>query len=200
MIKKYRKIRIDTVNQDLCQKLCDLYSPDCYMWNIEDAGTDNQHSHFYVEFTCTEETVRKWIRKNFGKGNQVWSMSTSKEEKPIEYLAYCVKQGKYFYRNLDIDKYIAYDDKIKKELKDKKSTKKSKTVFSKICDDYVASTEYETVKQTANWQYLAKFVINWHLKEDKQLAEFRIKGYVQTLACKYHDYTNLFAAEIVKNF
>lgn len=197
-MKYYYKLRIDTVNQEHCQNLCDHYSPDTYLWCFEKVGTEDQHAHFYLETTVKDTTVRDHIRKTFGKGNKVYSMKKC-DEKPIEYLAYLCKDGRYFFKNLDIDAALAYDDKIKNELKDKKS-KKKESVFNKICNDYIASTDYETVKQTANWQYLAKFVIDWHLKEDKQLAEFRIKGYVQTLACKYHDYTNLFAAEIVKNF
>lgn len=193
------KLRIDTVNQALCNTLVDTYSRDTYLWCFEKIGTPDQHAHFYLETDIPDATIRAFIRKSFGKGNGVYSLKKLKEPKPVEYLAYLTKDGNYFSKNLDLSEALQYDDKIKNELKDKKSKKKA-SVFESLCEDYLASTSYTVVNETCNYQYLAKFVIDWHLDHDKQLSRFRIEGYVITLACKYHGYTNILAANIVKFF
>lgn len=196
---KYYKLRIDTVNKEQCEYLVTHYSPSCYLWCFEKVGTPDQHAHFYLESECENTAIRAHIRAKFGKGNGVYSLKALKSEKPIEYLAYLTKDGNYFSKNLDLTDALAYDDKMKNELKDKKS-KKKQTVFSQICDEYLQSEAYKEILESNNYQYLAYWVIEWHLKNEKQLSEFRIKGYVQTLACKYHEYSTLMAYQIVKFF
>lgn len=194
----YYKLRIDTVNEELCHDLVNTYSKDTYLWCTEKEGTTDQHSHFYLETDVSNTTIRAYIRKHFGSGNGIYSLKALKEPKPIEYLAYLTKDGKYFHKNLDLSEALSYDDEMKKKLKDKKTTSK-KSVFSILCDDYVNSPVYQRIQDSYNWQELAAFVIEWHLSKDKQLARFRIEGYVQTLACKYHDYTPMFAHKIVEH-
>ncbi len=194
----YYKLRIDTCNEKLCHELVDKYSKDTYLWCSEKVGTPDQHAHFYLETDVSNPTIRAYIRKHFGTGNGVYSLKALKEPKPIEYLAYLTKDGRYFDKNLELDEALAYDDEMKKRLKDKKTTSK-RSVFAVLCDDYLSSTAYQRVLATLNWQELAAYVIDWHLQHDKQLSRFRIEGYVQTLACKYHDYTPFFAHKIVEH-
>lgn len=193
----YYKLRIDTQDEGLAISIVQKYSPTVYMYCFEKVGTVNQHAHFYLETEIADTTIRRYIQSKVGSGNKVYSLVKLKSERPIEYLAYLTKEGKYQVKGLDLTEALAYDDTVKQSMKEKKT--KPKTVFKSLEEDYQKSELFDVVHQNRDWQKLANYIIQWHIVHDKTLARFRIEGYVQTLAVKYHDYGPMFAYKIVEH-
>lgn len=132
------KIRIDTQSHDLVQKLCTKYAQR-YLYSFEKIGTPDQHTHIYMETFHKETAIRAMIRKRFGSGNGVYSMKRVDHE-PLEYLAYCVKSGTPYYNMPEdiIQKAKDYDDKVKKEIKQKKESRRTQL---EIIREYVGNTK-----------------------------------------------------------
>ena len=193
----YYKLRIDTQDKDLAYQVVEKYSPNVYVIAFEKVGTIDQHCHYYLETEIADTTIRRFIQSKIGSGNKIYSLVKLKEERPIEYLAYLTKEGEYHFKGLDLTNALAYDDKVKQELKTKKA--KPKTVFAQLDEDYLKSEAYEIVQEHRDWQKLAMFIIQWHIQNSKTLAKFRIQSYVETLAVKYHDYGPMFAYKIVEH-
>ncbi len=190
----YYKIRIDSTDKVLLRSLTEKYATN-YLICFENFGTDNPHSHYYIESIESHTTIRAFIRKTFGAGNGVYSLKVMKEWRPVEYLAYLVKEGEYESFGIDLTAALAYDDKVKQEMKEKRDAKKTHTVFNDLENDYLTSSAFVQVENSfpKEWMYLYMFIIEWHISRDKMIQEFRIKSYAQTIACKHHNYASSMA-------
>ncbi len=175
---EYYKIRIDTVERQLVEKFILRYSTS-YLYCFENQGTDNPHCHMYIETTQKQATIRNHIRKTFGGGNGIYSMKELDSEKPIEYLAYCCKEKDYFHNLPEdiVEKAVAYDDKIKEEMKDKKANRK--TILQKMELEF----NYEGKDIWPN--KITEDVVEYYKKNEILVREFQMISQVQTLMLKY---------------
>lgn len=171
------KLRIDTDARDSVCRLLDKY---CSEWIIgfEEQGNDNPHCHVYLKLLCKQATFRNRIRQDFGKGNGSYSLKELKEEYPLEYLAYVVKERDYKYSsnfpNDVISKSLTYDDKVKREKKEKK--KDRLPVWKKImleCKDL----EYDRDA----YRKIAERVVEYHLTNEILVRRFALKSYTDTI-------------------
>jgi hypothetical protein len=213
----FYKLRIDSTDKALLRKVPELYATE-YVLCFENFGTSNPHAHYYIESEIEHTTIRMFIRKTFGAGNGVYSLKSFKKDtiltegRPLEYLAYLCKEGEYEQtEGIDLTEALAYDEKVKNDIQEKKK-KAKQTVFQEMESDYKESDVYKFymdtigensglfLNQGTHWQQLVAWIIDWHITRDKQIQEFRIKSYAETLACKHHYYTPFMAHKIAKNF
>lgn len=132
------KIRIDTSSKDAVQKLMDRYAKR-YLFVFEKIGTPDQHCHIYMETQHSHRAIRAMIRKVFGSGNGVYSMVVVEHE-PLEYLAYCLKEGKPTHNIGEelLTRAREHDKKVKAEIKLKKASRRSQLSLIK---EYVGDTD-----------------------------------------------------------
>jgi len=193
--RKPYKLRVDTIEKEHICFLCEHYSPGKWMWCIENACTTNPHSHFYLEMTKkTKIAMAKYIREKIGKGNRSYASAELEEYEPVEYLAYLSKQGDYEVCNIDLTNALAYDAKVKLEIKDKKKAKKTvfeecKTWIEQNIDDpkYTMRelykppySNYEIPKDKSLTHY--KYMVLLYYKEEaKLIRKFQIESIAQTI-------------------
>ena len=182
----FYKLRVDTDNIDTIEGILKKYSSN-YIVCLENVGTDNTHSHAYLETNEKQATIRNVLRKTFGSGNSSYSLKELDEQYPTEYLAYVVKE-KLFRHNLPqdvIDKAIAHDKEVKEGIKEKKANKK--TQLEKIIE--LNKEQLEGMKQAKGYSMpeITDMVLKYY-KENKILVrEFQIISLVQTLSLQYVD-------------
>ena len=51
------KLRVDTVDRSIIDHICTHYSPNRWVWCIEEEHSDNPHSHYYLEMTNKTKTA-----------------------------------------------------------------------------------------------------------------------------------------------
>ena len=185
-MSQYYKLRVDTDNIDTIEGILKKYSSS-YIVCLENVGTDNTHSHSYLETTEKQATIRNVLRKTFGSGNSSYSLKELDEQYPVEYLAYVVKE-KLFRHNLPqdvIDKAMAHDKEVKDGIKEKKANKK--TQLEKIIEQN--KEQLEGMKEAKGFAMpdITDMVLKYY-KENKILVrEFQIISLVQTLSLQYID-------------
>ncbi len=177
---EYYKLRIDLSISiakivNLVAKASNSY---CY---VLEKLEHNPHVHFYLETLVLNETLRARIRKLCGKGNRSYSLKKV-EKHPMEYLAYLLKEGKPVYVNIPdvvISESIAYDEKVKADLKAKKSAR------LKMPEKILAYMEEK--KWNINPPNILTSVL-MYVKENKILVrEFYIISLVQTICLQNCD-------------
>lgn len=190
----YYKLRVDTQNLDLIESILKKYSSK-YIVSLENEGTENTHSHSYIETTEKQATIRNVLRKTFGSGNSSYSLKELDEEKPVEYLAYVIKDKNYRHNmnQEDIEKAKEYDKQVKDQIKEKKLSRK--TQIQKIEEKYftpdklhiVSNSGYES-KQSWTEEQVLEVVIQYYKEEEILIREFQLISLTQTLSLKYVPY------------
>lgn len=193
----YYKLRVDTDDIDKIEAILKKYTSS-YIVCLENVGTDNTHSHSYLETTEKQATLRNVLRKTFGAGNSSYSLKELDERYPIEYLAYVVKE-KLYRHNLpqcEIDKAIEYDNNIKNEMKEKKANRK--TQLEKIIE--LNKEALESMKEGKGYALpdITKMVLKYYKDNKILVREFQIISLVQTLSLQYVDgYLDEYSRRIV---
>ena len=196
------KLRVDSHDLDQIGELVRRYTS-CYLFCLENVGEENPHSHFYLELLpgAKVPAIRAFIRKWTGGGNGKYSMKAV-EYRPIAYLAYCTKEGSYT-TNLPtelIKEAIAYDERVKIELKEKKKSRR--TVLQKIEDKYflsgeMAETNGHSIRLRPDGSYwgqesIVHVVVDYYRSEGILVRQFMLVSLCQTLCLKYvpsYDYS-----------
>lgn len=178
---KYYKLRVDTDNKEELFERLKKYTDTCIV-SIENIGLDNVHCHCYFESMTSSLTIRQMIRKHYGSGNGIYSMKELDEEKPIEYISYCIKEGNHLispsFDSAFIRECNEWNARVKSEIKTKKENKK--TVLDKIIEKY----DYEN--QDDIWMPTVVDNVLLYYKENKILVrEFQIKSQIQTILLRY---------------
>jgi len=185
-MSQYYKLRVDTDNIDTIEGILKKYSSS-YIVCLENVGTDNTHSHSYLETTEKQATIRNVLRKTFGSGNSSYSLKELDEQYPVEYLAYVVKE-KLFRHNLPqdvIDKAMAHDKEVKDGIKEKKANKK--TQLEKIIEQN--KEQLEGMKEAKGFAMpeITDMVLKYYKENNILVREFQIISLVQTLSLQYID-------------
>jgi len=177
----YYKLRVD-VFEDL-QKYRDLESKyfNSYV-RAKEGGSDgsNVHYHYYFSSTVRKETIRQYIQKYIGKGNGIYSLKLLREEKPLEYLSYLIKEdtNTVWFNMADgvRDEVMAYD----KEMKDKVKASKTKTMdrVQKIQEFYVS--KYGSLSRL-NREQLVEAVVEYHQVNKLVIRFYQIEGLITTI-------------------
>lgn len=178
----YYKLRIDTDNVGgvitLLKRYCEIY-----LTSIEMEGTEDVHTHSYIETSTKEATIRNAVRKAYGSGNGVYSLKELSESRPVEYLAYCIK-GRQYSTNLppDVVKLAEdYDMVVKKGMKEKKLLRKS--VFIQLCE--IIDERPESLKSMELKSYFTRIVLDYYKSKQLAVRTFQLVSLVQTLLLKY---------------
>lgn len=176
---KYYKLRVDTVDPEVLVHITRHYSPDCYLVAVEGLDGENPHSHYYLEMEeNTATNLRAYIRRTVGTGNRVYSCSEADSEKPVEYLAYCIKCADYQSHNIDLTAAKSHDYKIKDDRV--RIKKERKSVLQSIIEHYKYDETGIMDASTCIDQ-----VILYHREKGVLIREFFLVSLVQTLLLKY---------------
>lgn len=169
----------------------------CYVRSLEKVD-DNPHYHYYVELHPHKTTVglRQFIRLHFGSGNGVYSLKKLDEEKPIEYLAYLIKedQNSVWYRMPEgaRESAQAYDLQVKTDLKSKKS--KSKNVIPQV-EGYIKEL-YGTTD--IHPETLVEQVVEYFVEHSKIMGYHQVLNIAQTIRIRANPQSKkLFCQSIV---
>lgn len=201
---QYYAIRITTDKMDLVQGFVEKYS-EKYLITWEGyttppaipppapaIGWTSSHCHIYMETLKSRQSMVKWIQRNIGKGNGCYSMKTLDQERPIEYLAYCCKDGSCngLKTNLPeetIQEAIEYDARVKEEMKEKK-TKESITSFKTI-SDWLEDKDFHSPSclggERVDHIKLVQLVLRYYQENSLFVREFHITSLCQTLLLKF---------------
>lgn len=194
----YYRLRLTTNNLPQFNKFLQLYTVK-YLWCKEDWDT-HPHIHCFFHTLKTGQCMRKYIRLNFGRGNETYKLSAVEEEYPVELLAYYLKQSDYKSEGIPaaiLDEAIQYDLKVKEEFKERKAKKAS--LFERIENEYLNSEEYHDMNDyDINPQRVAGFVINWYLSQGSLVRRHQILAVTDTLMCRHHSYTATLAHQLTK--
>ena len=192
MIKAY-KLRIDTADQTAVATFISKYATQ-YLYCFEKTGTLDCHIHAYLESHKTDASMRAHIRKYFGTGNKVYSLTVCDEFLPLEYCAYITKDGDY-QGNLGepfMEACLAYDHTVKQKLK-----KKPKRVFSDISEAYSEYLKTNPITFQEPDHHAVTFLVDYYISQDKMISKHQIQGYAISLLCKYHHYRGKLIHDIV---
>lgn len=172
------KLRIDSIDPDICHHICDHYSPTCWVWSVEEVTSSNPHSHFYLEMDKKAQiALRAYIRQTIGSGNGCYSLKILQELKPVEYLAYVLKAGESVCHNIDLSEALAYDEKVKKQLKDKKTKPKA-------IDLIISHNKWDVEPPTCIHSCIAG-VVDYYKISGILIREFSLVSQSQTLCLKF---------------
>lgn len=185
----YYKIRLDTHERSHVRTLLDKYC-DSYIVSYEGEASDNPHCHGYLETTTKQATIRNAIRKQFGAGNGSYSLKSLDERRPLEYLAYILKEGDYECSGIseeDLTKAKEHDLKVKNQLKEKKANRRTALqVIQDELSEELPPREGETYEDYK--KRLLLLVIRWYKQKGTLIRQFMIVSQVQTLLLKYHEH------------
>lgn len=193
------KLRVDANHISLILPICKKFF-EWYICSHEGIGTDNSHLHLHLKLLPTkrEASLRQNIRKEFGSGNGSYSLKQLDDEFPVEYVAYLLKEDNYQhsdnYPKEWIQKAKAYDSKVKKEMKEKKSSRL--TIIKKIERDYFSDlipqemqhgTLYVSKKTNLclSKQDVVQRVIAYYKDTETLVRQFMVVSLCQTLCLKY---------------
>lgn len=184
--------RVDTIDPAICGHIASHYSPDCYLFASEGVGSDNPHTHFYLEMTSqTREALKAYIRKYVGEGNQNYSSKRLDSLKPVEYLAYVIKCGDYSVLNVDLTKAKEYDFNVKASKS--KNLKKNATVMQDIENVF----EYQAKSRFLDRHVIIHDVIQYYKEKGVLIRESTLVSLCQTLMLKYlPDYVGVLSHNI----
>lgn len=187
----YFKLRTDlskSSSDAIISYISRISSMYCYV--IEGSLGDNPHMHFYLETNSKHTAMRQQLRNLCGKGNGAYSLKST-EEKPIEYLAYMLKEGQITYVNIPqetIEESEKYNAKVKSEINQKKKDKKS--MFEKI-SEYIESRPDEHVINS---------IIQYHIDNDILVFRSRILSYYDTYCLKNDaNYRESFVSQLIRS-
>lgn len=170
------KLRLDSINPDVCLHLCKTYSPEAWVWSTENVGQENPHSHFYLELDKTP-ALRAYIRKTVGSGNTAYSLKKMDSLKPVEYLAYIIKCGEFRSHNVALEEAQAYDSSVKDKMK---SDKKRMSLIDKVIQHHHWDTE-----PPREYHYIIGGIIQYYKDQGTLIREFQLVSLAQTLFLKF---------------
>lgn len=104
-----------------------------YIYGIEGQGSDNPHVHLLIQTELSRNAIGARLNKIGLTGNKCFSMKKCPEQYPIEYIAYCMKQGD-FEHTLPRDIWtaaVAYNEKVVEEMR------KKTTPIEELEEEYV---------------------------------------------------------------
>lgn len=180
------KIRIDSHDRSAIRMLLTKYT-DSYLLAFEGEGSQNPHCHGLFSTTSKPATIRSNLRKKFGSGNGSYSMKELDEEYPLEYIAYIIKEGDYEIHNIPpeiIERAKAHDIQVKKEMKEKKSQRK--TILKQIEEKYFSKCEKGVIDGTyVMKEFVVEKVLEFYQESGGLVRQFQIVAICQTLCLKY---------------
>lgn len=192
----YYKLRIDTHNVNLIQAMCEKYFTN-YVYALENQGQDNPHVHLYVEMFTKQATLREYIRKTFGQGNRCYSLKSLDEKRPVEYLAYVIKEGDYKHNCLTPEELTllhAHNKEVKTQIKARKADRK--TVLERVLDlfkdvEFPDDTYPLLGEYFLSEEKIVEMVVEYYKEQGTLIREFQLVSICQTLCLKFlPDYKN----------
>jgi hypothetical protein len=183
---KYYKLRIDLDEASVDAVVGYLRNiSNGFAYVVEGRNTENPHIHVWFSTITKSGTMRVHWRKLSGGGNGGYSMKET-DNRPIEYLAYMMKEGKIVWYNIPediIQESTVYQAKVKAEMKAKKEAKVP--MWKKIYMLYLNSEEYRTVEREdfGLWSSVQRFVVKYHIENEILIRRFQCLAYVDTILC-----------------
>lgn len=189
------KARVDLTDvklQDVLQELS--RDMDRFAYSIEGSLTDNPHIHFYGRsITKSLSTIRQRLTKKLHlKGNGSYSLKMNKEEFPIEYLAYMLKENDWITEN----QFHNIPEEVLKSVVDHKTeyvkiekAKGKKSVVQKLIDYCQERMESHVLKydvdirfqSNASLPLIVRWIVDYHLENDLIVRDHQIMAYSRTI-------------------
>jgi len=177
-----------------------LRDSEIYMYAVEKADSENPHFQAVVVTSVRKDTVVARIKKLGAKGSG-YAYKKTKEQWPIEMMAYLLKEGNPHYHNLPIEVQLAVEkrqDKVRQNFLDKKAEKKKNPVWCKIMhmipEDFDYHGDYAGIK-------VMKYVIKYHKDNMLVIRRGNLIAYMDTILLhKTGDgYENIYISNLLKN-
>lgn len=159
-------------------------------FDYEESKKDKPHCHAYFQSEMNDKTIRSQLRKMTGGGNGAYSLKEvdiGDDEHPIEYIAYMMKEDTDAeFVGIDddtMDKARMYDEIVKKQLKEKKLSKK--TQLQQV-EEYVSSQHEEKMKSWTLGCWV-RATVEWYKETGNLIREFQVQCIANTLCLKYNE-------------
>lgn len=199
------KVRIDIHqpqygNISVQQCIDVLEDTDIYMYAIEKLGTANPHFQALVVTSVRRDTMMARIKK-LGASGSGFSCSKSKEQWPLEYMAYLLKEGKPEYHNFPEEVRLAVvkrQDFVKRTYLDKKAEKTRIPVWRKIMETIPKDFDYYDDQSRFT---VMKYVIKYHKDNTLLLRRGNLVAYMDTI-CMHQCgdlFENSYIYDLIKN-
>ncbi len=140
---------------------------------------DNPHFHYYLEMFAKASALREYIRRIFGKNT--YSLKELDEARPIEYLAYILKEGIYFEHKgfgedfeILLEEAREYDLTVKKQMAKKSVDKIEFYIFDK-CGSF-----------PTDQREVINLVVDYYLDNGLVLRKYTILTMVDTLLVRHN--------------
>lgn len=187
------KLRVDlkTLCVDTLLNLAKRYFERfCYVF--EGMSGDNPHVHFYVYTSVLSATLRDNLRRLGLVGNGAYSLKLLDSDKPVEYIAYMMKEGNLVNCGVDqklIDEAKVYDLRVKKELK---SRKKQLDVIHEYVEQKLAEDKFNKIsdkygERIVSLPIIVEHVVGYHLDNGLLIRDFQIMSYARTLELRMNN-------------
>lgn len=178
------KIRFDTHDQELIDRLCSGHSRYLYSLEYSKKGRNKAHTHFFLESERKRDTLVKIITKHpeYVKGRQWYYVKLCKvsEKMPLtRYLGYCMKDSKYYSKGItdaELLEGTKYDERVKADIKEKKEKKKSR--YKRITEGFEAQGCFDGGDAI-------KFVYDFFKKEKCNVSINTVASWSNTLYMQY---------------
>lgn len=179
------KVRVD-IHQpqfgDVTVKQCIevLKDSEIYMYAVEKLGTENPHFQALVVTSVRRDTIVARLKK-LGLHSSGFACTKSKEQWPIEYLAYLLKEGNPEYHNFPEEVRLAVvkrQDFVRRTYLDKKAEKTRTSVWEKIAQSIPADFDYYDPEAEFK---LVKLIIKYQKEHKRVISHSQLLAYCDTI-------------------
>lgn len=192
----YYKLRVTLLDDIRLDKLlaCIRAACPCFAYALEGGGdTDvSPHLHFYLDLQIPPKTLKSQLRALGAVGNRCLSLKILDEQYPLQYLAYLQKGGRFHQKGIPdsvMADVLAYDEKVKKEMKQKKEKKKTQFQCIKefVAEQVASLSREDTIQSRRMFQNtVERAVLQYHVDKEILIRRFQIVAYVDTIMMSYY--------------
>lgn len=209
-VLKLSAVRVTTEDKDLIdtflQKYVDTDAGHLYLSGYESQKKNGMpcppHFHIYMEHTVSQQMLRKFLRERGVDGRMAISVKTLNDRFPLEYLAYCTKQGSYLWSTNtteelknEVEEYrlnYVKEAEIKQKAKKEKSTLRQ-TQFQQF-ESWIHSkhtaylNEIPTInpENPSDMTKLVDYILEWYESIEKPFSDTQVQNIGRTFLCKHN--------------
>jgi len=176
-----------------------LKDSEIYMYAIEKLGTENPHFQALVVTSVRRDTIVARLKK-LGLHGSGFACTKSKEQWPIEYMAYLLKEGNPEYHNFPEEVRLAVvkrQDFVRRTYLDKKAEKTRTPVWAKIAK--AIPEDFDYYGDDAEFQ-IVKLIIKYHREHQLVIRQGQLLAYCDTIMLnKCESRENAYIYNVLKN-
>jgi hypothetical protein len=158
-----------------------LKDSETYMYSVEKIDSDNPHFQALVNTSVRKDTIVARIKK-LGVSKSGFAFTKCKEQWPIEYIAYLLKEGNpHYHDSFPISVRLAgvkRQEYVHRQYLDKKAEKKRNPVWRKIVATIPSDFDYQREGVEHN---IMRYVVQYHIDNERDLFRGRLVSYMDTI-------------------